>query len=95
MAIEQENTGRPDLVVISNGLADLSLSAAFKRTFDVGVALAGLVLLSPLLLIVALAIKLEFERPRHFSPASTRAQRANVLDIQVSLDERHGNRQRI
>ena len=95
MAIENENTGRPDLVVISNSLADLSLAAALKRTFDLGVALAGLVLLSPLFLIAALAIKLELERPRHFSPASTRAQRADVLDIQVSLDERHGNWQRI
>jgi exopolysaccharide biosynthesis polyprenyl glycosylphosphotransferase len=63
MANSNANMGRLDRVVLSGRLADLSLCAALKRAFDLGAALAGLVLLSPLFLIVALAIKLDSNGP--------------------------------
>jgi exopolysaccharide biosynthesis polyprenyl glycosylphosphotransferase len=63
MANSNANMGRLDRVVRSGRLADLSLCAALKRAFDLGAALVGLVLLSPLFLIVALAIKLDSNGP--------------------------------
>jgi exopolysaccharide biosynthesis polyprenyl glycosylphosphotransferase len=50
-------------VVTSHSLAEFCLCAALKRTFDLLAAIAGLVVLSPLFLIIALAIKLDSNGP--------------------------------
>jgi len=60
------NMARLDRGAFASGSARLALRGAVKRAFDLGAAIAGLILLSPLFLIVALAIRLDSDGPVFF-----------------------------
>jgi exopolysaccharide biosynthesis polyprenyl glycosylphosphotransferase len=66
MTSSDGNAARLDYSAFENGLANLALRGAVKRIFDLGAAIAGLILLSPLFLIVALAIRLDSRGPVFF-----------------------------
>jgi exopolysaccharide biosynthesis polyprenyl glycosylphosphotransferase len=56
-------TDRFDRVLTAGSLAELSLCVVLKRAFDLLAAVVGLIVLSPLFLIIALAIKLDSAGP--------------------------------
>ena len=59
-------TGRREVAALTSKSAIFTLRDGVKRAFDLGVAVTGLFLLSPLLLIVAIAIKLDSRGPVFF-----------------------------
>ena len=77
--------GLPLMSVKSSPL-DRGFNRALKRGLDLGGALFGLIFLSPVLLAIALAVKLELARSGVFRSGARRRQRRAVPDDQVPLD---------
>ena len=67
---------------------------AAKRTLDILVSMTALVLLSPIMLAVAIAIKLDFERAGLLQADATRVQWTAFRHLQIPFDDRDGGRRR-
>ena len=66
----------------------------FKRALDVVAALSGLLLLAPLFLLIALAIKLESRGPGVLQARTCGPARPNIPDLQISHDDRRATYRR-